>query len=336
MNTKNHYYLFGTLGVFLVLSIPVLGDLITNTTGRKSGGPGGLNPISVIVTDNRIWTEIDTGRKLEGILQSKSPDGGEVKVKRKDGGEVVTLKTDRLVKEDREFIKSWKSAGTSPPIPSAIKGKIPPDLSKFGGMSLDPNWMPNKTDGSKVLYKSLAFYTRMALRDTPRGKETVPKTILGPLTWLMPMEEALKTLPPNVNRIPERKITQHGFPEHSLYISGYQHRYFSDDGLRFNQMFLIWDLQHRLVGVQLVAQNEGYRSSAGGANWNTGTLNPYFDFLNLKANAVAGRPVWYGVSSRGPGVTLVWTSCKDDVRWYLTAPLARCILDIAEAAGLEK
>lgn len=69
--------------------------------------PPGTVALIPIVPKNRIWTDAETGRTLEGILQSKSPDGREVKIKRKDNGSMVTLKPEHLAEADREFIKTW-------------------------------------------------------------------------------------------------------------------------------------------------------------------------------------------------------------------------------------
>lgn len=72
------------------------------------GAPVGTVALTVRIPITRIWTDATSGRTLEGILQSKSPDGSELKIKRKDNGSVVTLKTERLLEADREFIKTWK------------------------------------------------------------------------------------------------------------------------------------------------------------------------------------------------------------------------------------
>jgi len=71
-------------------------------------------------------------------------------------------------------------------------------------------------------------------------------------------------------------------------------------------------------------------------------LNPYFDFLTMGANAEAGRIVQYQVLRPlpdMPGMACVQTvrppgrgtgSPLGNVRWYLSEPLARKLLDIAE------
>jgi hypothetical protein len=66
-----------------------------------------LTSLLAFADDNRTWTDAATGRKLEGIIESKSNDGSEVKVKRKDNGKTVTLKSASLVGEDQTFIKGW-------------------------------------------------------------------------------------------------------------------------------------------------------------------------------------------------------------------------------------
>ena len=62
-----------------------------------------LTSLLAFADDNRTWTDAASGRKLEGSIESKSNDGSEVKVKRKDNGKSVTLKTTSLVGEGSDL-----------------------------------------------------------------------------------------------------------------------------------------------------------------------------------------------------------------------------------------
>ena len=81
--------------------------------------------------------------------------------------------------------------------------------------------------------------------------------------------------------------------------------------------------------------------TGGSKQWCEGTRNPYYDLLTVKANAVAGRPVIYQItrdqSKKGVttihitlgGMPSVMGRVSENVRWYLPAPFARVLLDIA-------
>ena len=74
-----------------------------------------------------------------------------------------------------------------------------------------------------------------------------------------------------------------------------------------------------------------------------GTRNPYYDLLTVKANASSGTPVCYQITrdQTKKGVTTIHITLgpmppvplmyrvKENVRWYLPAPFARVLLDIA-------
>jgi hypothetical protein len=74
-----------------------------------------------------------------------------------------------------------------------------------------------------------------------------------------------------------------------------------------------------------------------------GRREPYYDFIELKNNASTRQQVWYQVRHAGPGVTCIHTMLVEpiapfylakvieNVRWYLPAPFARKLLDIAIA-----
>jgi hypothetical protein len=203
-------------------------------------------------------------------------------------------------------------------------------------MALAPGWMPQKLDTRRELLESLEFYAQKAVGNAQPGKEMVPTTLVGPIRWLMPLEEAVKTLPERVARTAEQRITQTCFPQGSLTWVAYQYKNFADRNQAFNLMLLILDAKRRVVGVQLRDQ------AANGVLWEPpgpdGSKEPYYNFVSLSHNGSSQNEVQYQVRSAGRGVTLIKTALYDhgkrryleNVHWYLAAPFARSLLDIVE------
>jgi hypothetical protein len=76
----------------------------------------------------------------------------------------------------------------------------------------------------------------------------------------------------------------------------------------------------------------------------TGRREPYYDYVTMKQNGSTRQQVWYGVyryNPGSPGVTCIHTELvegswmvgkvNENIRWYLPAPLARKILEVAVA-----
>lgn len=213
---------------------------------------------------------------------------------------------------------------------------ITPEITNFGGMALAADWMPRRTETRKELLNSLEFFATQALGKNGEDKDAVPSTILGPIRWLMPLDEAVRTLPPRVSRTAEVRITSICFPQNSLSMIGFQNRYFMDREQQFNMMYLIVDAQRRVVAVELVSQSP--KEVLWAPPGPDGTRNPYYDFVNLKANGRTGQRVDFQIRPGDSGVKLIKTALFDfrkvsyleNVHWYLPAPFARSLLEIIE------
>lgn len=194
----------------------------------------------------------------------------------------------------------------------------------------------------------LGFYCSFAVGDAPRGQEVVPGTIIWNLHWLMPMTEAEARVP-GVDRLQrDYDMINPGFPQHnSIHIRSLAGR-FVDPNTRelFNICNLICDARKQLIGVQLAATNPKVVAPSPPFDpllkdpkkkLMNGTLDPYYDFIEVKGDASTHQYVEYRISLPGPGVTVIQTllishrsGVKENVRWYLTAPFARKLLDMVE------
>ena len=232
------------------------------------------------------------------------------------------------------------AGGARTPGAPAVGGQsalaITPKFTGFGGMSLAADWMPRKTETRKELLNSLEFYASAALEKTGGNGEVVPTTLLGPIRWLMPLEEAIATLPRGAARTAETRITSICFPQNSLSLVGFQTRYFVDLNQRFNLLYFIVDTERRVVALELVSQapKEVLWAPPGP----DGDRNPYYDFVNLKANGRTGQKVDYQIRTSENGVCLIKTALYDfkklsyleNVHWYLPAPFARSLMEIVD------
>lgn len=224
----------------------------------------------------------------------------------------------------------------NPAAPAGPAMAITPQVSHFGGMTLAADWMPRKTETRKELLNALEFYANAALGKNGDPRDVVPETLVGPIRWLMPLDEAIRTLPAGAARTAETRITSICFPQNSLSMVGFQTHYFVDEGQRFNLIYLIVDAKRRVVGVELVAQSP--KEVLWAPPGPDGERNPYYDFVNLKANGRTGQRVDYQVRPAGRGVKRIKTALYDfkklayleNVHWYLAAPFAHSLLDIVE------
>ncbi|MFN0080512.1 MAG: hypothetical protein ACKVY0_28935 [Prosthecobacter sp.] len=228
-----------------------------------------------------------------------------------------------------------------------------------GGMALSPKWLPDKLETKRELLESLHLYASAVVGNAAPGKEPVPGTIVGPIRWLMPFDEAVRVLPERMNKIGERPVNLTCFPQASLTLASFQFKSFMDRNQPFNQLHLILDLKRQVVGVQFVEQTP----DPGKVLWfpaPDGAREPYYNFLMLSNNASGGQEVAYQIVDAGAGVKLIKTvlqtntglrnkanmpglpgfagapagmmpvKYKENVHLYLTAPLARCLLEIVD------
>lgn len=233
-------------------------------------------------------------------------------------------------------------------------------------MTLSRDWMPHNVHTRKELLDSIEFYSRAALGDAEPGQEKTPSVIWGPIKWLMPLQDALRTLPRNSRRQREFKVMNLAFPQHSLQVTmmavvGVE---VPDRCCQFKYVSFICDMDQRVIGMQLVHNNPAMVPwDAPGPD---GVREPYFNFIEDRWNGSTTNCVPYQVRPAGAGVTLIKTAlfnnpaigappyaagpCPgyvvvpygrylESVHWYLTAPLARKLLEIVETTrreGLQK
>lgn len=237
-------------------------------------------------------------------------------------------------------------------------GKAPPDPSR---MSLADNWIPHNVHTRKVLLDSIEFYSRAVVGDDSDAPEVIPDTIWGPVTWLMPLDAALKQLPSGARKQREFRMLNLAFPQGSLSVTmmALDGRVtFEDRCNSFKYISFICDLDRRVIGVQLVETNPKV------VNWpmpGPGQVRePYYNFIEDHINSSTGNCVPYQICDAGKGVKLIKTilfnqptillphrpgTCPDtvalqtfvarpyleNVHWYLTAPLAKRLLEIVKA-----
>jgi len=270
------------------------------------------------------------------------------------------------------------------PANPAKPGAADPPNSEYMGMKLAPDWIPKRESNALELAKSLSFFCTAAVQGREKGNDLMPKTIFANLTWLMPMEDAEKSLK---GMIPQMGaaivIKSNGFPQRSLFVRTYSGS-FADPHLggTFKELRLVADVNRHLVAVEILhnhppaiavtwpsveaewwtsdpwvftGKNVKLREATakvGNLPGATGKREPYYEFLTPKDNAASDHYVKYAIYRKGKvtpsvpeGVTCVQTALTDppggrrvlgakapeveNVRWYLPAPLARKILEIA-------
>ena len=166
------------------------------------------------------------------------------------------------------------------------------------------------------------------------------------------------------------KLINATWPQNSIYVRSGQGKFYMPGveyempPAVFTEIFLICDIKQQLIGVQF----RGPGSQTGwnlqkvknmppmqaqpmrgpvpnglgmGGRLKVETLNPYFDLLVMGANALGGRDVEYQVVRNRdnsdvvtPGMTCIHTHLNGsylmNIRWYLAAPYARKLVEIAE------
>lgn len=231
-------------------------------------------------------------------------------------------------------------------------------FASSGGMALHKDWMPHNIHTRKVLLESIEFYCRMLVADE-KAEPVIPDKIWGPITWRMPLAEALKTLPPGARRQREFRVMNLAFPQNSLNVTmmAVEGRVaILDECNKFKYISFIADMENRVIGIQLVDPSPLiYNWASPGPD---GVREPYYNFIEDRYNGSTGNCVPYQVQSAGKGVKLIRTilfnqpdiglqpypagQCpgtvtlhhytqrpyRENVHWYLTAPLAQNLLQI--------
>jgi hypothetical protein len=281
----------------------------------------------------RLFTDAK-GRTIRASLITVQ--NGQVTIKL-ESGQQHTLPVSAFSAADQQWLKEQQAVVSSGPPVS-------------GGMVFAPNWLPKPTALRHELLESFEFYCKAAIGNAEKGKEPVPSTIVGAIRWRMPVEEFIRTLPKGYNKLTETRMVHSCFPRDSLFQAGFQFKSFLDREQPFNQLFVIFDQERRIVSAQFVDQN------GKGIRWfpvPDGIREPYYNMLNLTTNGSSTKEVPYQILAAGSGVTCIKTAFRDktfqlpnipgapqlaapagrtmeNIHWYLPAPFARAILDVLD------
>ncbi len=223
-----------------------------------------------------------------------------------------------------------------------------------GGMTFAEAWMPTHLETKSKLLDGLEFYAGQVAGNSPvaaknkkgeekgakkkgskKGKGMEGKTLVGQFTWLMPLDDAIKTLPTGFDRATEEKINWDCFPRDSLLLEGFHKDYFEDRGQLFDWLYLVVDRERRLVGVQFVATNP--KKLEWMRKRQVEEREPYYDFIKMKNNASTTQHVSYQILHPEDSMPLIHLALVknppslkvlEDVHWYLAPPFARALLDV--------
>lgn len=257
------------------------------------------------------------------------------------------------VKGERQQVLSAQisSGNGSPQKPAAAETKRTPDPKQ---MTLAQDWMPRRMHTREGEMKSMETFCRTLV---DKGKDTIPTKIWGPLTWLMPVREAIKGLPKGARLQGNETLENLWFPQDSLHLwtmtlVGFE---FDDRCNKFNYIQFICDRDDRVIGVQLIHSKPSFVSwKAPGPE---GVSVPYYDFIMDRWNATRSQCVPYQIEPADKGVLLIKTALYDaptpgmppyapgpcpgyillpnrkymkSVHLYLTTPLATKVLEIIQ------
>ncbi len=200
-------------------------------------------------------------------------------------------------------------------------------------MALKSPWIPHNIHTRKKWLENLAFYSREVVKEGV----TPPSTIWGPFTWLMPLNDALSKLPRGSHKLRTDRAAKLAFPEgvglDFWHVGG---KGYEDDGEHFDEIVFVTDDADRLISIQLTENNLKvvnwlWKTKSGPE----GERNPYYNYLHDRSNGKAGRLVQYQFRPAGAGVTNVKIvlEATESVHWYLTAPLADKLIQIAKIVG---
>ncbi|MEN3943170.1 hypothetical protein WJU23_17865 [Prosthecobacter sp. SYSU 5D2] len=225
-------------------------------------------------------------------------------------------------------------------------------------MKLSKNWVPHNIHVRKILLNNLEFYSLAVLGGNAAAEPAIPDKIWGPIAWRMPLRDAMKLLPAGARRHREMRMANLAFPRDSLHITTMAmdgRVVFEDHCNRFKYLSFICDTESCVIGIQLV------ETSPKTVNWPSpgpnGILEPYYNYIEDRYNGSSGNCVPYQIVDAGRGVKMIKTvlfnqpqmflphgpgECPgtvslqayasrpylENVHWYLTAPLAKSLLEI--------
>ncbi len=276
-----------------------------------------LTSLLAFADDNRTWTDAASGRKLEGSIESKSNDGSEVKVKRKDNGKSVTLKTTSLVGEDQTFIKGW----TLPAKGIVLEHQSILQQSKGG--------FGNIIDEMGILFAPFdeAKDDQAAHPEAVIYEGTPADTSLGgycKITYLMPLAEVEAKLLKNRGAVLKLKVVGPAFPP-GLKLYNYD---INIDG--YNHLGIVTDAADQVVTLQFISGN----ASRGFPNLYF-KLDPGPELLESivhgsKCNYVDLKDGAGGIARSRKGETIPVVAQlgggSQSVTWFVPKPLVRQIL----------
>lgn len=231
--------------------------------------------------------------------------------------------------------------------------------NEFAGMVLNEDWLTQKSEKRLEHLKGLRELAEALLGPTERGKEQPPKVIWGPFTWLMPYAEAKKHLPSGLGQEAEEAVSTVCFPKNSLKLVRFSGKWadpffglpileirpagqtkrigpgMQPNQVVFDTLYLMLDVKRQVVGVQLADRNVDISPrpmpypAMEVVLENSGL---YSDYLHLAYPGAlqALIDVDADVRHREALIILQPAKQKADLHWYLPAPLAGRILDVAD------
>jgi hypothetical protein len=213
--------------------------------------------------------------------------------------------------------------------------------STYGGMTVGKDWLPRSLQIKKKKVEEMERLASLVVGEAAVGKEPVPQMLVPQygLRWLMPLDEAIKAMGPGTAQVPVRTMQIDGFPQDTLLIKCLQKTYFADLDLRFNLVYLIADAKQHLISVMFKSQAKPLEllkevplevlRTLHPPFWpdmappNNGHVEVYQDYIN----ETTGGSVFQIRYNADHSLGLIKL---EKVHWYLPAPFARCLMDVAE------
>lgn len=259
--------------------------------------------LHAVADDSRVWTDSTSGRTLVGTIQSKSPDGSEVQVVRKDSGKIVALKTANLVKEDLAFVKTWAPK----PLGIVITKQTGLEQAK-GGFGIQIDELGMIFNSYKVAENDLAPHPKVVIFDA------LPWfTPPAPVTYLMPRGKAEGLLPKRLGPVSRFKAVAPGLPP-GMILYNYDIRMGP-----YNRMTLMVDGADQVVTLQFKAANKRVPMEPNDFSAQIATR----DFVDV---GWGGAKVEVIGNENEKNRYLVNLQGKDTVTWFVPVPLIRQIL----------
>ena len=146
-----------------------------------------------------------------------------------------------------------------------------------GGLVVDRGWDSPMQGGSATM-KDLGTLLSPFAKAAPNVSPSADLKIYEGVTYLMPLEDAKKTLNLTQKVIAKSMVVCPGFPLHSLFSYGF-------DGVfegHFNKLYLVADKADQVVAVELVAETpkrDLVNAPFEITNWHT------YDFINTRTKA---------------------------------------------------